>query len=326
MSRTPSTQPSCVAVTGLRTFLGRQLVGRLLERGGIRVVGIDHQRPWGLPASVRYHGLDLCRPTADGDVAEVLHEEGVEVFVHLAFRREPTPDLEADHELETIGSLHVLDACGSADVRRVVLASTTMAYGARADNPNYLTEEHPLRGHPAAHNVMNRVEVETLAHDWAQRDPARCLTVLRHCWMMGPEHRDAVVRYFARPVVPMLLGYDPLLQLVHEDDCLAAFEHAILEPTPGAFNVVGRGVQPLSKLIRHAGKRALPVPAPLMQRLRHVPSYARTGDRPEGFYDYLRYLWVADGSKGFDAFGEPEFTTGEAWTSFVSSEKLRQYA
>ena len=199
-----------------------------------------------------------------------------------------------------------------------------MAYGARADNPNYLTEAHPLRGHPAAHNVQNRVEAESLASDWARRNPERCLTVLRHCWTIGPGSRHAMARYFSRPVVPTLMGYDPLIQLIHEDDCLRAFERATLESIPGVYNLVGRGVQPLSRLLRHAGRRLLPVPAPLMHRLRYAPSFAQTGDQPEGFYDYLRYLWVADGSKGFAAFGEPDYTTGEAFTAFASERKLRE--
>ena len=80
--------------------------------------------------------------------------------MHLAFRRFPSRDIEYDHDLETLGSLHVMSACAAAKVRRLVIESTTMAYGARPDNPNFLDESHPLRGHPGAHNVQNRVEVE----------------------------------------------------------------------------------------------------------------------------------------------------------------------
>jgi UDP-glucose 4-epimerase len=134
-----------------------------------------------------------------------------------------------------------------------------------------------------------------------------------------------VVRYFARSVVPTVLGYDPLLQFVHEDDCVAAFERAVLLSRPGVYNVVGRGVAPLSTLLRNAGKRPLPVPAPILYRLGRYPSEAQTGDPPQGFYDYLRYLWVADGERGWAAFGRPQYTTREAWMSFVGSRRLRRY-
>jgi UDP-glucose 4-epimerase len=136
---------------------------------------------------------------------------------------------------------------------------------------------------------------------------------------------DAVTRYLARPVVPTLLGYDPLFQFVHEDDVLHAFLQATLEGCPGVYNVVGKGVLPLSTLLRSAGKTVLPIPPSLLYRLRYYPSQTQTGDAPQGFYDYLRYLWVADGQRGFDVLGEPVYSSQEAWLSFVASRRLRRY-
>jgi UDP-glucose 4-epimerase len=200
-----------------------------------------------------------------------------------------------------------------------------MLYGPRPDNPNFLTEDHPLRGHPDAHNVQNRVEAEALVEDWRRRHPDIEVTVLRPCWIVGPTVWDAVTRYLARPVVPTLLGYDPLFQFVHEDDVLHAFLQATLEGRPGVYNVVGKGVLPLSTLLRSAGKTVLPIPPSLLYRLRYYPSQTQTGDAPQGFYDYLRYLWVADGQRGFDVLGEPVYSSQEAWLSFVASRRLRRY-
>jgi UDP-glucose 4-epimerase len=318
--------PGVIAVTGLGTFVGRGLCERLLERSGrLRLVGLDRRRPFRLDERVRFHRVDLTEPTADGKVAEILARERVDAVVHAAFRNAPTPDLEMDHELETIGSLHVMNACAAAKVKRLVVASTTMVYGPRPDNPNFLNEQHPLRGHRDAHSVEDRVEMEELLARWRERNPDTELTVLRSCWIMGPRYWDHVVRFFSRPVVPMLLGYDPLMQFVHEDDCLHAFERATLAPHPGVFNVVGRGVLPLSTILRLAGKRVLHLPAPLLYRMAYYPSQSQTGDPPAAFYDYLRFLWVADGERGWEAFGEPFYDTREAWISFVSARRMRRF-
>jgi UDP-glucose 4-epimerase len=142
---------------------------------------------------------------------------------------------------------------------------------------------------------------------------------------MGPSVQDFVTRFFSLPLVPTLLGFDPLLQFVHEEDCLRAFETAVLESHPGVYNVVGRGVLPLSTILALAGKRALPVPSPLWYRVLRTVETGRTGDPPAAFYDYLRWLWVADGERGWSAFGEPFYSTREAWISFVSSRRLRRY-
>lgn len=318
--------PACVAITGLDTWWGTRLAERLLERDAPpRVVGLDLHRPLRLAGRIDFHRVDLTDPTSDVKLAELLSGEGVEVLMHLAFRQSPTPDLEEDHELETIGSLHVMNAAASAKLRRLVVASSTMLYGARPDNPNFLSESHPLSGHPGAHCVQNRVEVERLLAGWGQRHPDTEVTVLRSCWAMGPDVDDRVARYFERPVVPAILGYDPLMQLVHQDDLLDIYEEAVCRSHPGVFNVVGRGVLPLSTLLALAGKRRLPLPPALLYRVSSYPAQGQTGDPPAGFFDYLRYLWVADGERGWREFGEPVYSTREAWMSFVSSRRLQAY-
>ncbi|MDH3520818.1 MAG: NAD-dependent epimerase/dehydratase family protein [Myxococcales bacterium] len=318
--------PGVIAVSGLHSFIGRGVISRLLARSPApRVVGLDYRRPFQLDERVQFHRVDLTEPTADCRLAEIFEQERVEAVLHAAFRTNPTPDLELDHELETIGSLHVMHACAAAKIRQLVVASSTMLYGPHPDNPNFLTESHPLRGHPDAHAVRDRVQMEKLLADWSARHPDAEVTVLRPCWIMGPAYWNHVVRYFALPIAPKPMGYDPLLQFVHEDDALAAFERALLHPQPGIYNVVGRGVLPLSMLLRLGGRRVLPLPSALLYQIAYYPSRGQSGDPPAAFYDYLRYLWVADGQRGWDAFGEPAYTTKEAWIAFVSSRRMRRY-
>jgi UDP-glucose 4-epimerase len=317
--------PSTVAITGLRTFLGQGLAERLARRPRLRVFGVDVRRPYRLERRIPFQPLDLTEPDAGARLAEFLERERVDVLVHAAFRRDPTPNLELDHELETVGSLQVFHACEAAKTPRLVVASSTMLYGPRPDNPNFIGESHPLRGHPDAHCVQNRVEMEQLLVDWNRKHPDVEVSVLRHGWIMGPTHWDRIARHLARPIVVTLLGHDPMLQFVHEDDCLAAFEAAVLDRHPGVYNVVAPEVLPLSWILRLGGKQSAPLPAPLLYRVRNLASRAQTGDSPAAFYDYLRYLWVADGERGWNALGEPTYTTREAWISFVSSRRMRRY-
>ena len=189
-----TSRPGVVAILGLRTFVGRELALRLATRSpAIRVVGLDLRRPFGLDERVRFHRVDLTDPRAGAGVAAILERERVEAVLHAAFRTDPTPDLEADHELDTIGSLHVMNACAAAKVRRLVVASSTMLYGPYSDNPNYLGEDHPLRGHPAAHSVRDRIEMERLLVDWRERHPDVEVSVLRACWAIGPTFSNRIV-------------------------------------------------------------------------------------------------------------------------------------
>ena len=319
-------RPRCIAITGLGTFLGKELAARLSEgEGAPRVIGLDRLRPLSLPESVEFEKLDLTDPRVGSRVAEVFDAEGVDVLVHLAFRRSPTADLEEDHELETLGTLHLLHACSLSKLRRVVLGSSAMLYGARASNPHYLSEDAPLLGHPEAHCVANRVEAEGLVAGWAERTPDACVTVLRPCWVMGPRYVDSVVAHFEADSVTTVMGYDPLLQFIHEEDLLAAFERAVLDARPGVFNLAGRDALPLSSALALAGKTARPRPMWWLERVAAPEHLRRFGDRPSAFYDYLRHLWLVDSRRGWDAFGEPLYTSREAWMSFVSARRMRRY-
>ena len=318
--------PGVIGITGLRSFLGGGLAARLAALDPRpRVVGLDRRRPFRLDERVDFREVDFTAPGADTSLAGWLERDEIQTLVHLAFRTDPGPDLAADHELDTEGSLQVLRACEAAKVRKLVVASTTMCYGARADNPNFLSEEHPLRGHPDAHGVADRIETEELVARWRDAHPDVEVTVLRCCWICGPSVRNRTLRYLSLPVVPVPLGYDPLIQLIHEDDVLDVFERVALESHPGVFNVVGDGALPLSHLLRLSGQRALPLPTPLLHRLAYLPAQGQTGDPPSAFYDYLRYLWVADGRRGWEAFGKPHYTTKEAWSSFVSAQRMQRY-
>jgi len=315
-----------VAVTGLGTFLGRQLVHRLSAREDPpTVLGLDVKPPLRLLPNVTFHPIDLTEPLAATRLAEVLQAHEIEVLVHLAFRAFPSRDVDADHDLETLGSSNVLEACAEAGVRRLVIDSSTMVYGARPDNPNFLEETDELRADPGAPPVQNRLAVEHLVQSWRERNPTVDCTVLRRCWVMGPAFFDAVVALFDADWVPTVLGYDPLLQFVHEDDLLYVFERATLEPHPGVFNVVGRGVVPLSSLLANAGKWRLPVPQAWLSRAVGVASMRASGSSADALTDYLRFLWVADGSRGWGEFGEPLYSTREAWSAFVGARRMRQH-
>jgi len=94
----------------------------------------------------------------------------------------------------------------------------------------------------------------------------------------------------------------------------------------GAYNVVAPGVLPLSSILALGGKRRLSLPPRLLYRMADYPSRGIRGDGPAGFFDYLRYLWVADGRRGWEEFGEPNYTTREAWIAFTGAARMRQYA
>ncbi len=192
----PARRPK-VVVTGGAGFFGARLVRSLLLRGEHEVVVFDLVPPAEMPVDVRHRFLDLNLPFADGTLYKLLLEEKPDVIVHLAQLRSPSHQATYAHELNSIGALHVFAAAGEAKVPRVILGSTSLVYGARGDNPNFLTEEHPLRPDPQDRFVKDFVEAETHAREHVRRHPetGRADPPLRAAPLArGPRLPDEAVR------------------------------------------------------------------------------------------------------------------------------------
>jgi UDP-glucose 4-epimerase len=314
-----------VAVTGAAGFLGSNLVGSLEEDDRVgRIVAIDTVPPPTAGKKTRFYEVDLTQPAAEARLAEILTAERVDSIVHLAFLAEPTHATAWAHELESVGTMHVTVAARQAKVRKLVLWSQTWLYGAHPSNPNFLTEKHPLRAPKSEPFFADKIEAEEQARRLAQRSPGVVVTILRMAPILGPTVHNAFTRYLARRVVPTMMGFDPLVQFLHEVDAIAALHLSLLRDVPGTFNIVGDGVLPLSTVIKLAGRIALPVPHPLARTLTALGWVAQLVEAPPTFLKYLRFLCVADGARAQTTLGfTPAYTSREALLDFVSAQRLR---
>lgn len=292
-----------LAITGTASFLGARLLRRAVEaRGGDAVVAIDIAAP---PATldVRHRELDLTEPAADERLLGLLRDEGVTTLVHAAFFTNPRRDRSHSHELESIGTLAVMAAAAAAGVEHVVMRSFTAVYGARGQNPAFLTEERALEANAGLGWVRDKLEAEQHARAFARRYPELVVTILRFAPLFGPGVRTFYTRLFDKRVVPTLMGFDPLVQLLHPDDALAAAEAALARPTAGAFNVVPRGALPLVAALHLASKVPVPVPHPLAYAASDALWAAGLAEAPGAFLDYARYPCIADGEKARRSLG-----------------------
>lgn len=287
-----------VAVTGANGFIGGELIRRLEEdRRYEKVLALDIRKPTFPMSKTQYHRIDLTLPNADAEIAAILAQEGVDTLVHTAFLQNPTHQTAWAHELENIGTIQVLNACAEHGVAKFVLWSLTACYGARPQNPNFLAETAELRGHPGSRMIRDRIEAEKETRRFRRENPDTCVTVLRTANILGPRVRNFVARFFARPGAPVLMGYDPLMQFVHEEDVVDAFKLACDHDAAGEFNIVGDGVLPYSTVLAMMGRIPLPVPHFVAFPMSRLLWMTQVFDSPPSFLEFLRYLCVADGAK-----------------------------
>ena len=287
-----------VAVTGACNFLGLELIKQLEEDPRCdRVLALDIRRP-PIPLEKTQHiDLDLTVPGVDRTLAELLAHHRVDTVVHAAFLSFPTHAAEWAHELEDIGTMHMLNACAEARPARFLMVSSTLVYGASPDNPNFLTESAPLREAGDARFIDDKVSAEKQVWSFAAEHPEIRVAVLRFAPILGPTVQNLFTRYFSRPLALALLGRDPLLQFVHETDAAAALSLAVERDVEGAFNIVGNGVLPYRTVLALMGRVPVAAPLFLARPLHKALWVTQIFDAPPSFLDFLRYPCVADGTR-----------------------------
>ena len=307
-----------VAVTGPTSEFGALLLPKLLAEPRIGQLLTFGPRPV-TGARLVHHRVDLTRWDVESELEAALSPAPVDVLYHLAFLQGRTRGAAFAHELEVIGTLHTLAAAVRSGVRHVVVPSTTVVYGARPGNPVLLGEDAPLHGCPGSRFVTDRVEVEGQLMSFRRDYPGVGLTVLRFAPVLGPTVDNPATRYFRRPLVPTLLGFDPLWQSIHEEDARELLLRVLEAPVSGTFNAVSEDVLPLSSLIRLAGTLPLPLPLPLARAALRGLNSAGITATPGALLDYLHYSWVADGSRARTQLGfRPRFGAREAAASVRS--------
>jgi len=251
-----------VLVTGLSTYWGGRLAQALESFEHIdAIIGVDNEAPTRELERTEYVKVSNQHSLLERIVRAA--EIDTVIDARLVVNSLMAPPRLA-HENNVIGTMNILAACTGSDspVRKVVFKSSTHYYGAEQDDPAFFTEEMS-RPHPPRTGLERDIlEAEEAVSEFAQRNPSVAVTVLRCANVLGPDVDTAFTRMLRLPAVPMVLGFDPRLQFVHEDDVVHALEHAAFHVTPGIYNLAADGVLALSEVIDLVGKVPLPILPP----------------------------------------------------------------
>jgi UDP-glucose 4-epimerase len=318
--------PGVVLVTGVARYLGAHLAARLAADRRIgRVIGVDSATPSeGLQRvldGVEVHRIDPQTPA----VTTLLLDARVEVIAHLAVATAPKPDnggRQAMKETNIIGTMQLLAACQQVpSLERIVVRSSTAAYGASFRDPAVFTEDTEPRAVPRGGFARDVLDIEGYVRGFRRRRPGVQATVLRFAPFVGPYTETSLTGYFAQPVVPTVLGRDPRLQFVHIDDAFEVLHRSVTESHPGTFNVAGSGVLSLSQAIRRAGRIAVPVVEPGFA----AASTLARGAGATGFtldrLDLLVHGRVVDTGRLVAEFGFEPRSTAAAFDDFVRTHQ-----
>ncbi len=299
-----------IAVTGAASGVGRALAERLAGSVEVKkVVAIDERR--GDLAGVTWRVLDVRDPV----LADRL--SGVDVVVHLALDLSLDSDARARSALNVRGTQTVLTAAAAAGVRRAVLCTSAMVYGALPDNPAPLPEDAPLRAIPDSSIVNDLLEIERLAARAPRSHRGLTVTVVRPATLVGPGVDSVLTRHFEAPRLLTVRDAHPLWQFCHVDDLASGLEYAALGKVSGVVTVGCDGWLTQDEVEEISGLRRLELPASMafgtaerLHRLGITPA-------PASDLQYVVHPWVVPSTRLREAGWTPEYRNEEVLAALL---------
>jgi UDP-glucose 4-epimerase len=253
--------PSRIAITGIAGYLGRELAATFdVDDTTEHVLGLD-VAPY-VPPSAK---VAFVQRSVEEPFADLFEQHKIDGAIHMAFCVEPMRDRAREERINIQGTKNFLDACAKAKVQTVLVLSSASAYGAREDNPMVLYEGAPLRASPAFPYAHDKIRVEELCYEFARANPEACVIIVRPCTVIGPNIRNMISRLFEGPIVFGARGYDPPVQLIHEDDATRSLFRLFKLRKVGVFNLAGDGAITIGRMAQMAEKRVVRLPLFLLR-------------------------------------------------------------
>jgi UDP-glucose 4-epimerase len=310
-------KPTTLAITGVSGYLGKVLMPLLEEDHEIKkIIGIDLQPPpegnhW---EKLEFHSMDIRDP----EIENVLN--GVDALIHLAFILMRHPNDNEIDDVNISGTQHVIKTAGLLGIPKLIITSSVVAYGLHADNPTPLTEESPLRPNPNLYYSRAKAMNEKFLDQFCQEHNEIIVTRLRPPTIVGPNAVEELMAQVVADIIPVIRGYDPLIQLLHEEDMAQALYKVICEDLPGIYNVTSDEPRSISQLAQSRNARVLPLPGFIIWALSAVVWRLGLSPFAPEFIDLLsRYPIVASNEK-LKAYGwKPKYTTPEAYLSVFAA-------
>jgi UDP-glucose 4-epimerase len=302
-----------VLIPGISGGIARRVALRLLLAGH-EVVGID-VRPWrDAPPEIERHAIDIRKRAAE----DVFRHVRPHAVVHLGTVSSLFAGSgEERYRINLGGTQAVFDRSRAYGVEHVVFVGRHTFYGAGPDSALYHREDDPPIELGLYPELADLVAADLYAATALWRMPALATTILRLCYTLGPSGHGTLAAFLRGPIVPMVLGFDPLFQFVHEDDAAAAIVLTLEARCRGVFNVAGPQPLPLSTIIGAAGRTALPLPEFLFAR---VLGRGGLPALPAGALNHIKYPIVVDAAPFRAATGfRAEHDEAEALRAFAAA-------
>ncbi|MCS6857249.1 MAG: SDR family oxidoreductase [Sandaracinaceae bacterium] len=292
-------------ITGICGRLGRLAV-RIFHREE-QVIGIDRRPFEDKPKDVIHHRFDLRRKKT----RDVFRAGGIRAVIHLGIMHDLRASPKEHHSWNVVGFQHLLEYIALYKVSKLVVLSSANVYGPSPENSQFLTEDAPLLGAQHFSEIRDLIEMDQLAQNFLWKQPEVETVILRPCHILGSV-RNAPSNYLRLKRPLRALGFDPMVQVIHERDVIEAIRLSLRPGIRGVFNLRGPGEVPLGFIFRVLQRKPISIPSTLLEWGLHRAFKWRLTSFPAPEVDHVRYVCMVDDSRARKILGfQPKYSIEE---------------
>jgi UDP-glucose 4-epimerase len=284
-------------ITGGSGYIGTRLVELLAGREDTEKIVIADVVPprGGYRPNTEFERVDV---RDRGAVHSALQRANPDVLVHLAFILNPSHDEALMYEVDVNGTHNVLEAAAEAGIGQVLVTTSGVAYGAFPDNPEPITEDHPVRGVARFSYARDKTESDRIVQLWALQHPDVITTIVRPCIVFGPNVDNYLVRLWTKQPFAVDAGnLDGHIQFVHEEDVVEAVSGLLLGRHAGQFNLAPDGLMTLRECAELLDTPIRRMPLWAYRGLAKLLWRLRVSEAPPGQIEFALYPWVISNEK-----------------------------
>jgi UDP-glucose 4-epimerase len=328
--------------TALAAHLGASsrrvlVVDRAAPRAASSPSSLSTARP---SSTVSFVRVDLTDDGAEDALLAAWSTHAVDVVVHLAARVDPPRD-DADRtrmrRLHEHGTRAAVRAARRAGVRRFVLVSSAVVYGAWPDNPVPLPIDAPVRPCAFPYAMDKALQERVARAAWREAGHGDDdgdddgLAIVRPGIVYAPQARSYLTEILRRVRLPLpsllrrsglprgalpaLNGHRPPLQFVHVDDVAAVLAAVVDHDGGGVFHAASADWLAYDEVARAAGLAVVDVDARLAGAVldRLVPWLPPSLRAPSSLFPYLMHPFVLSMTTTAAQLGvQPRWSSREA--------------
>jgi UDP-glucose 4-epimerase len=285
-----------VVITGIAGNFGRAVARRLHRH--FDIIGIDRRPAHYLPKDIDIENVDIRRRRME----DVFRREQIDAVVHLNIMHDPRTRQEEHHAFNIVGTQKIFELASDHRVPKIIVLSSADVYGPHPENDQFLTEDAPLMGGQSFDAIRDLIALDMFCNTFFWRHPEIETVILRPVHIVGRVN-NAPSKYLRLDRPMTVMGFDPMVQVIHVEDVVTAIERALTPGVRGVFNIAGPSPVPLSLLIQKLGKKPMPLPEPIARMMLEAAWSLKVSDWPVPELDHIKYICMVDDSRAREKLG-----------------------